>query len=151
MGRSDYFMSNYIPVTETGCWIWLGNWTDKKYARYASNGKNHCFVHREFYKLFVGEIPDGMIVCHKCDTPPCVNPSHLFLGTHKENSDDKVKKNRVARYTRTGPRGYGVLTEEDVRAIRSSMETNGHLSTIYGVTKRSITRIRLGQTWSEIA
>lgn len=75
------------------CWLWLGATTEAGYGTLTINHKP-LGAHRMSWILMNGEIPKGMNVCHKCDIPPCVNPNHLFLGTHQENMDDKVKKGR---------------------------------------------------------
>ena len=76
-----------------GCWLWTGAISIYGYARFLHGGKNR-FAHRVAYTLFVGPIPDGMSVCHKCDTPRCINPDHLFLGTLADNMMDCVSKGR---------------------------------------------------------
>ncbi len=94
----EHSLQNYIPVPESGCWLWLGGWNIYGYGKTGGNSGS-VFAHRIFYRHFVGEIPAGMLVCHKCDTPACVNPSHLFVGTVKDNAIDREQKNR-GRYTK---------------------------------------------------
>lgn len=90
-----------IIVTEYGCWEWQGNRFPKGYGRVPTRGwgsiGSNCRVHRFFYINLVGAIPKGMNVLHKCDNPPCCNPDHLFIGTHADNSNDKVNKCRQWR------------------------------------------------------
>lgn len=96
----------YIPVTESGCWIWVGSHTTAGYGRiYVA--RRAVMAHRASYAVKHGEIPSGKIICHKCDTPSCVNPDHLFVGTHKDNSQDMVRKNRHTCQKRTHcPKGH---------------------------------------------
>jgi hypothetical protein len=75
-----------------GCWVWQGATTYQGYG--TLGGVKKFFAHRVSYELTRGPIPPGMWVCHKCDNPPCVRPSHLFLGDRWANNDDMVKKGR---------------------------------------------------------
>lgn len=76
------------------CWEWPIISSKDKYGRHRRNLKNQL-THRISYEVNVGEIPEGLFVLHKCDNPPCCNPSHLFLGTHTDNMRDASKKNRL--------------------------------------------------------
>lgn len=76
-----------IPFS--GCWVWMG-WVD--YQGYGRSG--HVFAHRRVYSLYREPIPKGLCVCHRCDMPSCVNPDHMFLGTHLENMQDSARKGR---------------------------------------------------------
>lgn len=75
------------------CWEWQGYRIDKGYGRLRHEGGKKL-AHRVSYEAFVGAIPDGMCVLHKCDNPPCVNPDHLFLGTNLDNVKDCINKGR---------------------------------------------------------
>jgi hypothetical protein len=81
-----------------GCWLWMGSYTNGGYGQVAgpaSSGKTMLLVHRVVWELLHGPIPDGLVVCHHCDNPPCCNPRHLFLGTHQDNTLDMVRKGRA--------------------------------------------------------
>lgn len=84
------------------CWPWTAAADAKKgYGRYTVAGKVE-FAHRVSYALAVGPIPPGLVICHRCDNPPCVNPFHLFLGTKGDNNADAHAKSRLAQDERTG-------------------------------------------------
>ena len=91
---TQHVRNNYVPVPEAGCWLWLGCWHRNGYGKLSNNSKNTIVVSRLFYEFHRGPIPEGMQVCHKCDTPACVNPDHLFLGTNRDNAIDREKKQR---------------------------------------------------------
>ncbi|MFZ5669087.1 MAG: HNH endonuclease signature motif containing protein [Pseudomonadota bacterium] len=90
------------PELNTGCRLWTGELSDKGYGRIWIGGQRQR-AHRVAWEAHFGPIPEGMLVCHSCDTPACVNPDHLWVGTVEENNADKLRKGRAA----TGPRIAG--------------------------------------------
>ena len=79
-------------IRDNGCWEWT-NGAPGSYQNFRV-GSKVMGAHRASYTIFHGEIPDGMMVCHTCDNPRCVNPEHLFLGASKDNTQDMMKKER---------------------------------------------------------
>jgi hypothetical protein len=101
-----------IDITEN-CWLWKGHRNKSGYGRTCF--KRRLFLaHRLSYLLFVGVIPPGMNVCHTCDAPLCVNPSHLWLGTHKDNAMDKALKGRSIK----GRKMNQQYSENEILAIK---------------------------------
>jgi hypothetical protein len=136
------FLEKVSPEPNTGCWLWTGKTTDRGYGELMYKRKM-LRAHRFSYSIFVGTIPVGMSVCHKCDTPTCVNPYHLFLGTNQDNIDDKMAKGRHKhRYFYNG-----VLTIEQKIHIKELLKTRSSydLAKIYNVSSATIRRIR---SWS---
>ena len=83
-----------MPIPESGCWLWLLCTMNSGYGSVKHNRKMHG-AHRVSYEQFNGAIPDGMHVLHTCDCKLCVNPDHLYVGTHKENMTDFRKRGQV--------------------------------------------------------
>lgn len=87
-------LKSRIKIDENGCWIWQGSKKENGYGNCGS-GYPQQTSHRSAYQIFIGNIPDGLFVCHKCDVKLCCNPEHLFLGTNSENIKDAIKKGRI--------------------------------------------------------
>lgn len=94
----DRFLEACTPEPMSGCWIWLHRADRDGYGRMRGLNKTEIGAHRWSYKLFVGEVPDNVKVLHRCDTPICVNPAHLFLGSQADNLSDATSKGRL-RFT----------------------------------------------------
>lgn len=106
----ERFDAKVMPITECGCWIWLGKLTDNGYGQFKLNSSNRKMrAHRYAWLRHRGPIPAGILVCHTCDVRTCVNPDHLFLGTHADNSRDMVRKGRHPETKKTAARAE-VLT-----------------------------------------
>lgn len=92
----ERFSEKWTPEPFSGCWIWTGAEAGDGYGYIRHSGAaGDTYAHRASWKLFRGEIPVGLSVLHQCDTPTCVNPDHLFLGTQKDNIRDASGKGRM--------------------------------------------------------
>jgi hypothetical protein len=129
------------------CWQWMNSKGSGGYGLFCFKGRLQG-AHRVSYQLYVGDIPKGMHVCHRCDNPSCVNPSHLFLGTALDNAHDRDKKGRC----QSGENHYRAkLTEKQVKEIREKWANgarNIDLSREFGVDKRNISNIVYYHTWN---
>ncbi len=83
-----------IQIDENYCWNWMLQINAGGYGRIRYKGKKYL-THRLSYLHYIGRIPKGLLVCHTCDNRKCINPKHLFIGTHKDNHDDAVTKGRI--------------------------------------------------------
>lgn len=114
----DYFETKF-DKTENGCWLWKQASDKDGYGSFKFKRKVYR-AHRFSYMLYKGEIPDGMMVLHKCDVRNCINPEHLFLGTAKDNAQDAAKKGRI------GNRKGHEISEEQKAYHRLAMMGYSH-------------------------
>lgn len=128
------------PCPNTGCWWFIGAHSSNGYPAIGTGGRNKSApAHRVMYELEKGELGDKF-VCHTCDNPGCVNPDHLFLGTHQENMDDMKLKGRSPKYV-------GRLTEDQVHEIRNGSDSGAYYARKYEVSESMICRIRKGNRY----
>lgn len=143
----ERFWSKVDRHGPNGCW----QWTDylSPYGVFRVNGKARG-AHRFAWELANGHIPDGVFVLHKCDNPGCVNPAHMFLGTHSDNMADKVKKGRQSHHATWGSKhGLSVLKDDDIQKIHSlaSTTSNTEIARRFGVSRMQVWRILTGKQW----
>lgn len=146
MSKADYIKHWSTPVSESGCWLWEGYVEKGGYAMGVYRRKTGR-AHRISYEAFYGPIPAGLHVCHKCDVRSCVNPDHLFLGTHAENMHDMIKKGRNTSGTLVKQHK---LTEAQVIEIYKSSEKACALAAKFGVSKSMIQNIKNSKAWRQI-
>ena len=145
------FQNKFIPEPNSGCWLWTCSVNKRGYGKLfgvkkARVGKQSEMAHRVSYQIYKGEIPEGLLVCHTCDNPCCVNPEHLFVGTHKDNYDDMRRKNRHTlpplHSGETHPTAkYGESLLDDIR--RSPLSSR-KAARVFGISDSYIRQIRRG-------
>jgi hypothetical protein len=142
--RACHLLSN--TRAEGDCLIWTG--TKRGGYGEVDFGKPRVrmLAHRASYEAFIGPIGDKC-VCHSCDTPTCINPKHLWLGTLQENTADRQAKGRQARGERNAP---AKLTTEQVKAILADARGCRRAAKAYGVHMSTIMSIRRGDTWKHV-
>lgn len=148
---SDRIMDLCVPEPNSGCWIWTGAQRSNGYGTVCYRRK-HYKAHRLSWEAFRGPIPDGLWVLHKCDTPICVNPDHLFLGTAKNNTDDMWRKGRGARQTgeshpRCRLREAQVI---EIRRLAAEGMSRRRLAEMFGVGQGTVQHVVTRQTWRHV-
>jgi len=141
------FNSKWTHVTD--CWLWQAAKNSDGYGSFRRDNATTCSAHRMSWEIHRGPVPEGMQVLHHCDTPACVNPSHLYLGTQLDNIQDRVTRGRGNR-----PIGekhpQAKLTEDDVRRIRADDRTYKQIAADYGVSYHAIDGIKRGKRWKHV-
>jgi hypothetical protein len=144
-----------ICVNEsTGCWEWMKFREHNGYGRMRVNNKTQL-CHRMSYEAFVGPIPDGLFVCHRCDNPPCCNPEHLFVGTNSDNQRDCVSKGRWTHPVdlRGTRHPLSKLNDDKVREIRRLCKngiSQSEVGRMFGVTQGAVWLIIHRKKWAHV-
>lgn len=162
---ADRFEAQFTPEPTSGCWLWLGSTTPNGYGLMKSRGKKGRLAHRFALEEATGKQPPPTIfACHRCDNRGCVNPAHLFWGTHTDNVRDMESKGRAvhpagdanplranprlaARGERHGRTKFGADAAECIRQARAQGVKLKALAERYGVTMSCISRIGRGTSW----
>lgn len=143
---SDRFWALVEKVPD-GCWIWKGAVNKRRGGYGVFNAfRAPVWAHRMSFELVNGPIPDGLMVCHRCDNPPCVRPDHLFAGTGADNMRDASDKGRL----QTGQRKHSKLSVENIREIRklrAQGNTQREIASKFGVNQSTISDALTGVTW----
>lgn len=145
-------MSHVIKAEPDECWTWTGarSGTGGHYGMAGYQGKRYS-AHRLAFILFVGPVPDDLEVCHTCDNPLCVNPQHLWAGTHQQNMQDRENKFRRPR-DRGEANVRAKLTWDDVTLIREQLSCGvprSYVADTFHVTTTTIRDIELNLHWKE--
>jgi hypothetical protein len=142
---------------EYGCWIWQGYKQKQGYGVIGTGaGKKTALVHRLAYEFWNCPIPEGMLVCHHCDIPSCINPDHLFLGTNQDNIDDKMSKGRAYTGVHTGEKNsMAKLTDKQVAEIKRLLihkrKSQVDIARQFGVSPTTILHIKQDKRWKHIS
>ncbi len=145
----ERFEKNIERITECGCWIWMLHCSPKGYGRITPKSHVSTTAHRISWNIFNGEIPVGMCVLHRCDTPSCVNPHHLFLGTYTDNNIDRVIKKR-SRNLHGDSSPLSKVTAKQVVEMRASKNSQLSLSKKYSLSTTEVCRIINRKVWRSI-
>lgn len=152
-GKSIEYALDYHgwTVTESGCWEWNGPRSNTGYGVVYHAGET-LIASRVAYRLWKGDEPGDLFVCHTCDNPPCINPEHLWLGTNADNMRDMAEKGRAD--SKPGELTHNAkLTDEAVREIRTRRaagEVGSLLASEYGVTESCISQVATYRSWRHV-
>ena len=145
----------WARVTKSdGCWLWQGPVDRWGYGRTSNR-----LAHRIAWELSTGESPGSLFVCHHCDTPACVRPEHLFLGTHSDNMRDKMSKGRGRGMFPRGMNNAGEahkrakLTDDAVRRIRGMYRAGvacKDIAPLFGIAPNTAYQVAVRRKWPHV-
>lgn len=141
----ERLLKGYEEDQTTGCWNWIKYRDRDGYGNIAVKSKP-MQAHRASYQVFVGPLEPSLFICHTCDNPSCINPDHLYQGTHKQNQKDKQNRQRIVGEKHP----YAKLKDTDILKIRNSDLSQEKLGKIYNVTQAHVGRIKRNLNWSHI-
>ncbi len=153
---ADRFWRNVFTLTyDRGCWLWTAYVDDYGYGQMGKNADDLIRTHVASWFLHFGPVPNGLCVCHTCDTPACVRPDHLWLGTKADNLADMRNKGREGHGGAVGiSNSNAKLNPEKVVAIRAMNAAGGftheEIGKRFGVSSSAVFSVVHGNTWSHV-
>lgn len=152
---AERFARKYTVELDTGCWLWHGSTDRRGYGQLRLGKRNLKYATHISLWLAGRPVPEGMQALHKCDTPGCVNPDHLFAGTVKDNMRDCMEKGRHSSppIFRGSQNKAAKLTEELARLAKGDLANGMSLSQFrrkYGVSTTVGSQIRAGKLWKHV-
>lgn len=155
----DFFWSRVEIDEETGCWNWIGAFSNCGYGKFSIGGlQNRPMTtqgaHRVSYELFVGPIGEGMVVKHRCDNKRCVNPEHLEMGTHQENTQEAYDRN-LTNVRKGDVHPFAKITSKDVTDIRKAVANGPYgiqrqIAKQYGISQSTVSMIVNHINWKHV-
>jgi hypothetical protein len=146
--NESYFAERSVVNPVTGCHEWVSPVLQSGYG-VLKHRQKQWKAHRFLWTFRNGPIPDGMLVCHKCDNRRCINPDHLFLGTTQDNVDDKMKKGRF-KLLRGEQIGTSKLKPQDVIAIINDSRPQAKIAAAYGIAQSNVSMIKQRKAWQGV-
>ncbi len=143
----ERFWKHVDKKSNNECWNWISSYDTKGYGQMGIDNK-FVLAHRFSWTLHFGEIHNDLCVLHKCDNPKCVNPSHLFLGTRKDNMDDKVNKNRQAKGENIGIHKLTISQIKEIRSLKGKLSQR-KIAQVFNVSHTAIGCVHRNETWVE--
>jgi len=144
----QFFADRMTVNPETGCHEWQRYISQNGYGT-VKHKRKQWPAHRFMWAHKNGPIPDGMVVCHKCDNRRCINPDHLFLGTTQDNVDDKMSKGRFKPLAGE-KNGSSKLTHKDVLNILNDTRSQRAIAADYGVGQSNVSLIKQRKAWTGV-
>lgn len=136
-------------IPQTGCWIWMGCTSKKGYGTTSYNGKM-TLAHRASYMDFIGPIQDGMYVCHHCDVKSCINPYHLYEGTHLQNTLDALSRGQITLGERNSQAKLKAENIPEIFAAGKGPADRQRMAEKFNVTVHAIRDVQRGKNWKHI-
>jgi hypothetical protein len=147
-----------VPEPNSGCWLFDGALHRDGHGCIGGPGSKKLYAHRAAWVLANGDVPAGLVVCHRCDVAACVNPAHMFLGTHRDNAMDAVAKGRNVWGEQVGCAKLTCAQVNEIKHRCAEAQRTGlrhwgarKIAAEFGVSDTTVARIATGVTWRRLA
>lgn len=149
IAQAERFAAKVMIGAGDACWLWLGAKDKKGYGKVRFLD-GMLFAHRVSYYLFVGIIPEGQSILHRCDTPACVRPDHLFLGTQRDNMVDKSAKGRVLRGSKHQNSRITEAQAASILLLAAKGSPQSLIAKLHGISQSQVSNIVRRKVWRHI-